>query len=229
MIPSRQNPGDVTRPSAHEPFMNLILLAGGRSKRMGYCKCRACLAGIPLYAYPLRRLRSACRRQLIVENIGSISQEHVPESLVVHDLIQEGGPLAGIHAGLVASDSWLNFVTAADMPFPCPSLVTAMGTYAAERGMDIVYPDMDGLLEPLFAVYSRRVAAVALELLRTGHRSIRGLFHDPRLNTGAIDRRFVSRYDDQLLSFFNVNTPEDLIVAELMIRAGEKSLQEECA
>jgi molybdopterin-guanine dinucleotide biosynthesis protein A len=193
--------------------MNLIVLAGGRSERMGYRKVDARLAGFPLYSYPLRRLQSICEHQLIVENDGVIEQAYAPGSLIVHDMIPGGGPLAGIHAGLVASDSWFNFVIGADMPFACPALAAAMGKHAARQGLD--------------AVYSQRVAAVALEQLRTGHRSIRELFHDPRLNVGVIDRRFVVQYDEQLLSFFNVNTPDDLIMAKLIMRSSEKSLQEE--
>ncbi|MHB8070813.1 MAG: molybdenum cofactor guanylyltransferase [Candidatus Cryosericum sp.] len=210
-----------------EPFMNLVVLAGGRSERMGCCKYSTRLAGVPLYAYALRRLAGVCRREYVVENAGLVERDHVPGCLVVHDLIQHGGPLAGIHAGLTASDSWLNFVIAADMPFACPSLVAAMGEYAVERTLDIVYPNIDGLLEPLFAVYSQRVAAAALELLRAGRHSIRELFHDSQLSVGSIDRQFVVKHDERLLSFFNVNTPDDLIMARLMMYESEKSLQEE--
>jgi molybdopterin-guanine dinucleotide biosynthesis protein A len=86
---------------------------------------------------------------------------------------------------------------------------------------------VDGLLEPLFAVYSQRVAEMALELLHAGRRSIRELFRDPRLRVAAVDREFVTRYDEHLLSFFNVNTPDDLIMARLMMHESEKPLQEE--
>lgn len=207
--------------------MNLVVLAGGRSERMGYCKYGACLAGVPLYAYPLRRLEAVCKRQIVVENAGLVEPSYAPGSLVVHDVMSDGGPLAGIQAGLAASDSWFNFVIAADMPFACPSLVAAMADYAVEGNLDIVYPNVDGLLEPLFAVYSQRVTVSALELLHAGHRSIRELFHDPRLNVAAVDREFVVRHDERLLSFFNVNTPDDLIMARLMMHESEKSLQEE--
>jgi molybdenum cofactor guanylyltransferase len=210
-----------------ESFMNLVVLAGGRSKRMGCCKYGARLVGVPLYAYPLRRLAGVCRREFVVENAGLVERDHVPGCLVVHDLIQDGGPLAGIHAGLTESDSWLNFVIAADMPFASPSLVAAMGEYATEQSLDIVYPNIDGLLEPLFAVYSQRVGAAALDLLHAGHHSIRELFRDSRLSVGSIDRQFVVKHDERLLSFFNVNTPDDLIMARLMMHESEKSLQEE--
>lgn len=227
MATYRQSSPRIDGVSTGRPSMNLVVLAGGRSERMGYCKYETLLGDAPLYAYPLQRLQSVCRRSIIVENAGTVRRECASGCRIVCDLIQNGGPLAGIHAGLVASDSWLNFVVAADMPFVCPSLVAAMGRYAVDQELDIVYPAIDGLLEPLFAVYSQGVAEVALELLHAGHRSIRELFRDLRLNVRAIDKQFVAKYDDRLLSFFNVNTPDDLIVAKLMMRVSEKSLQEE--
>jgi hypothetical protein len=47
------------------------------------------------------------------------------------------------------------------------------------------------------------------------------------LGAGAIDGQFAMRYDMKLMSFFNVNTPDDLIMARLMMHAREKSLREE--
>jgi len=223
----RQTSSDMSGVPVGVPFMNLVVLAGGRSERMGYCKHGTCLAGVPLYAYPLRRLRFVCRHEIVVENAGLVEERYAPGSLIVRDRIQGGGPLAGIHAGLTASDTWFNFVIAADMPFACASLAVAIADYAVEGNLDIAYPNVDGLLEPLFAVYSQRVAEVALELLRAGRRSIRELFRDPRLRVAAVDRQFVTRYDEHLLSFFNVNTPDDLIMARLMMHESEKPLQEE--
>lgn len=113
------------------------------------------------------------------------------------------------------------------MPFASPQLAGAMEAYALANKLDIVYPNIDGLLEPLFAVYSQRVVSIARALLDTGRRSVRELFASTRLSVGVVDRRFVMRYDKKLMSFFNVNTPDDLIMATLMMHAIEKSLQEE--
>jgi len=145
----------------------------------------------------------------------------------VQDRIAGAGPLGGIYSGLTASDSWLNLIIAADMPFASPQLAGAMEAYALANKLDIVYPNIDGLLEPLFAVYSQRVVSIARALLDAGRRSVRELLASTRLSVGVVDRRFVTRYDKKLMSFFNVNTPDDLIMATLMMHAIEKSLQEE--
>lgn len=206
--------------------MNLIVLAGGRSERMGRSKCCMELSGRSLFEYPLLALGRLYSQCIVVENEGSINSCSVP-CILVQDRIAGAGPLGGIYTGLAASDSWLNFVIAADMPYASPQLAGAMEAYALRNKLDIVYPNIDGLLEPLFAIYSLRVVSVARALLDAGRHSVRELFASARLSVGAIDRQFAVRYDEKLMSFFNVNTPDDLIMARLMMHAREKSLQEE--
>jgi molybdopterin-guanine dinucleotide biosynthesis protein A len=208
--------------------MNLVVLAGGCSRRMGLPKYCLSLAGIPLYEYPLRRLGALYQRHIIVENKGLIRADGKPKQLVVGDLVADAGPLGGIYSGLRASDAQLNMVVGADMPFVSPSLAKAMGRRARAQDLDILVPNIDGLLEPLFAIYSSRVTNVAAGLLASGIRSVRELFRNESLRIGFIDRAYGMHYDRRLLSFFNVNTPDDLIMAQLMMHAGEKSIEEEC-
>ncbi|HWQ21396.1 MAG TPA: molybdenum cofactor guanylyltransferase [Clostridia bacterium] len=207
--------------------MNLVLLAGGRSQRMGRPKCNMELSGRLLFEYPVLALDGLCSRCIVVANDGSIDPGDV-SCILVHDLIAGAGPLGAIYTGLAASDSWLNLVVAGDMPCASPQLAAAMETYALRNGLDIVYPNIDGLLEPLFAIYSKRVVTVARALLDAGRRSVRELYASASLRVGVVDRQFVTRYDRKLTSFFNVNTPDDLIMARLMMHVREKSLQEEC-
>lgn len=214
-------------PVSPESLMNLIVLAGGRSRRMGLPKYCLSLAGVPLYEYPLRRLGALYECCIVVENKGLIPACGKPERLVVGDVVADAGPLGGIYSGLRASDAPLNMVVGADMPFVCPVLAQAMARRARAEEMDILVPNIDGLLEPLFAVYSSRVVGVAAELLASGLHSVRELFRHESLHIGFIDRLYCEHYDRRLLSFFNVNTPDDLIMARLMMRAGEKSIEEE--
>ncbi|MCX6062732.1 MAG: molybdenum cofactor guanylyltransferase [Caldiserica bacterium] len=207
--------------------MNLVVLAGGRSRRMGLPKYCLSLAGVPLYEYPLRRLGALYQRHIIVENKGLIPADGESKRLVVGDLVGDAGPLGGIYSGLQVSDAPLNMVVGADMPFVSSSLAQAMGRRARAEDFDILIPNIDGLLEPLFAIYSSRVTKIAAELLASGIRSVRELFRNESLHIGFIDRAYCEQYDKRLLSFFNVNTPDDLIMARLMMRAGEKSTEEE--
>jgi len=146
---------------------------------------------------------------------------------VVCDAVPDEGPLGGIWSGLGASASAVNLVMGADMPCGSPTLAQAMEQRAVSEGLDILYPSIDGLVEPLFATYSQRVADIAGELLAAGRHSVRDLFKCSDLSVGIVDRAFVQQFDEELASFFNVNTPDDLVMAEHMLSRREKCLQEE--
>src|SRR5450830_2151852 len=154
-------------------LMNLVVLAGGRSRRMGLPKYCLSLAGISLYEYPLRRLGALYQRHIIVENKVLISADGKPERLIVGDLVVDAGPLGGIYSGLRASDAALNMVVGADMPFVSSSLAQAMGKRAYAQDLDILVPNIDGLLEPLFAIYSSRLSQYQSENMASIIRSVR--------------------------------------------------------
>lgn len=221
-LPSDEMQSDKTSP------LNLIVLAGGHSSRMGSCKYCMRLEDHPLHVYPWSRLGCLFQRLIMVENAGMIAAQDLPAgSMVVPDLIAGVGPLGGIYTGLTASDTWLNFVVAADMPFAVMLLAQAMTKYARQNELDVLYPWIDGLSEPLFAVYSKKAAAAARNMIAAGRYSIQELFDDPALKIDHVGRQFVMRYDQHLSSFFNINVPDDLVMAELMMHLREKSLQEE--
>lgn len=207
--------------------MNLIVLAGGQSRRMGSSKYCISLAGVPLYEYPLRLLGDLYDRQIIVENKGLVHVDDRQRWLIAHDIVEDAGPLGGIYSGLSASDALLNMVVGADMPFVCPQLAQAMSDRARAQNLDVLAPDIDGFLEPLFAIYSHRVTVVAADLLASGIRGVRALFQSESLRVGFVDRVYCEYYDKRLLSFFNVNTPDDLRRAEQIMQVEEKSRGEE--
>lgn len=206
--------------------MNLVVLAGGRSRRMGLPKYRLRLGGMCLYEYPLRCLDDLYDRAVIVENEGLIQADEQQGRVVVQDIVPDAGPLGGIYSGLRASDAWLNLTVGADMPFVSRDLARAMDEQALRRHLDILVPNIDGLLEPLFSVYSLDVAAVAGSLLAAGIHEVRALFQSRMLRVGFVDRAYCERYDKRLLSFFNVNTPDDLVRADQIMHE-EKNRQEE--
>ncbi len=219
---------EVSDAEQGEKPVNLIILAGGRGTRMGTShKHEMMLAGKSLYDHVLDRIAPVCDSIIVVgssDNTAGLARPHVR---VVCDAVPGEGPLGGIWSGLRASSSALNLIMGADMPCGSPTLAQAMEQRAITASLDILYPSIDGLVEPLFAIYSRRVADIAGELLAAGRHSVRGLFKCPELNIGIVDRTFVQQYDAKLASFFNVNTSDDLVMAEYMLTRRKKCLQEE--
>ena len=134
----------------------------------------------------------------------------VPGRVVV-DQYPGFGPLAGIHAGLSAANNDLALVVAADMPFVNVTLLQHMIGLA--RGYDGVVPYVQdphktiGGLEPLHALYRRSCLPAIAKHLAANDRQAFCFFEEVRIR--AVSFEEIRTYDPRLLSFFNVNTPED--------------------
>jgi molybdopterin-guanine dinucleotide biosynthesis protein A len=115
------------------------------------------------------------------------------------------GSLMGIYSGLKAARYSHALAVACDMPFLSLSLLRYMLPLA--DGHDVVIPRLDGLMEPLHAVYGKACLPPMRRLLDQGHRQIIAFFDKVRVRyVGAGE---VEPLDPRRLSFVNVNTPED--------------------
>ena len=193
------------------------ILAGGQSLRMGR-KNKALLeiGGRSLLAEIIFRLRPLFGEIMI---IGAGAEGYAPFGLPVHgDLRPGSGSLGGILTALSRSSEPLTFCVACDMPFLSPALVSRLLARAGE-GWDAVIPRLREGLEPLCAVYAVSLVPRIEEVLDGGERRIRRILDDSR--TLYIEEDELRGFDPGLLSFVNVNTPEDLERARAM---GEKAL-----
>jgi molybdopterin-guanine dinucleotide biosynthesis protein A len=87
---------------------------------------------------------------------------------------------------------------------------------------DVVVPRIDGLLEPLHAVYSRDCLTPIKELIDKDKLEVLHLFN--LVKTRYVGKDEITKFDPQCLSFFNVNTPDDLIKAKNLIEQEEQCL-----
>lgn len=193
-----------------------IILAGGKAQRLGQDKLKEIVGRKSLLDVALSHARRVCNDTIIVT-----SQERTlptNESMgvkVVRDLFHAKGPLAGVYTGLAASDRFYNLVLAADMPF----LNDALLTYMIQSAMsyDLVVPDVDGLVEPLHAVYSKNCLTPIRYLLKEDEFSLHKLI--PLVKVRRISTAEIDRFDPQHLSLFNINTRADLERARQMAKA----------
>ncbi len=194
--------------------MNVIVLAGGRSRRMGRDKASLTFLGLPLAVQVVERLRPCARRIIVVANDGA---PYLPPGIeVVSDLYRGRGPLGGLHAGLAASDAELNLVAACDLPFADPSVALLLA--ACLGGADAAVPVVRGRPQPLHAVYRRRCLAAVEEHLEAGHSSLVGLLE--RLEVRWVGEEELRALGDPELVFLNVNTPQDVQAALALARTG---------
>ena len=190
------------------PDVSGIVLAGGRSLRLGVNKAFVKVGGIPLIERVLERLN-----RLSDDVLAATSDTEGCMDLgvkVVEDVWPGMGTLGGIYSGLLAARYERALVVGCDMPFLNAPLLRYM--ILLSEDYDVVIPNLDGLLEPLHAVYSKASLKPIERLLRAGDLRITHFLLEVRVR--YVDRSEVELLDPELLSFFNVNTPEDLQQAQ---------------
>lgn len=92
-----------------------VILAGGKSSRMGTNKALRELDGLPLIAHVARTMQHVFKRVLIVAD--DAEPYRFLRLPIYPDIFKDSGPLGGIHAGFVYSGAKSIFVAACDTPF----------------------------------------------------------------------------------------------------------------
>jgi molybdenum cofactor guanylyltransferase len=187
-----------------------IILAGGRSSRLGREKLAEVIAGKSLIERAISRLSALSQEILIVisqkQARSSLPSYTYPEAKTVVDLYPETGSLIGIYTGLVHSSNFLNLVVACDMPFLNLELLRYMVKIAP--GFDVVIPRIGNEMEPLHAVYSKNCTGPMENLIGQGNLKITGFFDSVKVK--YVGEEELDRFDPEHLSFFNINTEADL-------------------
>jgi molybdopterin-guanine dinucleotide biosynthesis protein A len=185
-----------------------IILAGGRSLRLGYDKILETVGSRSLLEIVVDSITSLCGDIIIVTAEGrSISPPgHHPGMQIVTDIYAGKGPLGGIYTGLHISNTYCNLVVAADMPFLNRELLHYM--IELIDGYDIVTPRVEGKVEPLHSVYTRDCLKVIEQMFERDELGVHKLL--PLVNARYVEVDEIVRFDPEQLSFFNVNTEKDL-------------------
>jgi molybdopterin-guanine dinucleotide biosynthesis protein A len=139
---------------------------------------------------------------------------------VIVDIYSGKGALGGIYTGLASVDSFYSLVVGCDMPFLNRDLLCYLIDIAPN--FDVVVPRIDGLLEPLHAVYSRDCLAPIKKLMDKDELGILQLFN--LVKTRYVGKDELAKFDPRGLSFFNVNTLDDLRKAKDLIWQEEQCL-----
>ena len=169
------------------------------------------VGGIPIILREAEALREVFGEVLVVAKdtapYEGLGLRIIPDAGRFRDV---DGPITGLYTALMEIKYGYVFVAACDMPFIEPELVRWLTGLA--NGDNLVIPEVDGLIEPLFGLYPRSALPVFAEALERGVRRIRDLFE--KLDVTYAGGRQMRVYDPGLLSLINVNTPGDLARAE---------------
>jgi molybdopterin-guanine dinucleotide biosynthesis protein A len=196
--------------------ISCIVLAGGKSIRFGHDKILERIGNTNLLEKVISLVDPISTNIIIVtakERALTRIAKH-PKVKIVNDIFPGQGSLGGIYTGLVKSDSFYNLVVAADMPFLNESLLRYMIKVA--DGYDFVLPRVGKWYEPLHAIYSKNCIDPINSILEKGKKIIVELFDYVKVKFIEVEE--IDRFDSKHLSFFNINTKEDLEIAKSIAR-----------
>lgn len=190
-----------------------IILAGGRSSRMGSNKALLALPGESALTF-VERLTSSlsdlCAEVMLVARDEISAREYAFSSpnarrRVVCDQVPDQGPLMGLYSGLQAVSCSHALVLAVDLPFVRPALLTWLRTFPLSE--EALVPRVQGIPQVLLARYPRSFLPTIEACLRAGRRDPRALLD--RVPVRFLEEEQVRAIDPDLRSFVNINTPED--------------------
>lgn len=182
--------------------MTGIILAGGKSRRMGVNKSFLNIGKTTIIDSILKVYKEIFSEIIIVTN-NPKDYEYCGVRLE-RDIIPDCGPLGGIFTGLKLAVNQYCFIAACDMPFIDEDIIRHI---SGVKGYDVVVPTIGGRYEPLFALYSKTCLAVLENQLLKRSLSVRDLYE--RCSVKELKSEELGREDIISLCFTNVNTPED--------------------
>jgi len=190
-----------------------VLLAGGKSRRMGEDKKTLVVGGQTLLHRCLGVLCSIFHEVIIV-----IAQDSPPldvNTRVVRDLVPDCGSLGGVYTGLTQATTPFIFAVACDMPFLDQAVIAQFTSRRATA--DIVMARLAGQLHPMHALYSKKCLLGLEQMILAQQLKIQELMSRASLRVQYITEADLLTIDPSWRSFHNVNTPADLVAARALL------------
>jgi molybdenum cofactor guanylyltransferase len=185
------------------PDASAIVLAGGKSSRMGRPKALLPFDNEPLIVHIARALGRLFGEMVIV---AAPEQELPPlPAILARDAVPYQGPVGGIYYGLKAASRKFCFVTSCDVAFLNAPLISHL--MSRIPNYHVVVPYWQERLQPLHAAYRRSVLPLLEGQLERGE--LRPVYLFDRVPTCKIGEDEIRRFDPEGLSFFNMNTTDD--------------------
>ncbi len=195
-----------------------IILAGGRSRRLGRDKAVESVGGQPLIQRVIHRLSQVTSEIVVVVADQTQADQFALDQgqRVTQDLYLGKGSLGGIFSGLTAARQEWSLVVACDMPFLNLELLRYL--MSRREGFVAVVPVLEGRPEPTHALYSKACLLPMEQRLMADDLKISGFYDQVRVD--YVDEEEIVCLDPDCLSFFNVNSPPDLEKALALVAQG---------
>lgn len=192
-----------------------IILSGGKSKRMGLNKSLLKIGDQTIIERTAELMKGLFARVLLITN--SPDEYKFLGLEIFEDIYKNVGPIAGIHSGLVHSDTKKNFIIFCDMPFVDKGVIEYIINYKTDKLITIA--KSDGFIQQLCGLYSGKVLPEIVKLIEEDKSIKANAEHQKKcrckvlqlvenLNAEIIDiANEYDRYEEGM--FLNMNSPED--------------------
>lgn len=191
-----------------------IILAGGKSTRMGVDKSLLKIGNQTIIERITKLMLELFSEVMIVaNNFESYFFLNIP----IHtDIYKNVGPIAGIHAGLVNSNTEKNFVISCDIPLMTKETIQFIVEYPTQK--QLVVTKADGFVQQLCGIYSKKVLPVIEKNIEDEGIEVR---HSDQKRRGCKVLRLVNQLDSEIIdienefqnyipgTFFNMNNPAE--------------------
>ncbi len=185
-----------------------VILAGGRATRLGGAnKALLEIGGRTVLQRVVDALHPLVNQTIVVGHLAD--DVDVPGLEVVIDCLPERSTLGGIYTGLQAVRNEVALIVGCDMPFLSTDLFRKIA--ALSEGYDLAVPRVHAHLEALHAAYRKSCLPAMERAIQEGSFKIVNFYSSVRVR--ELSPAEVEAVDPELLSFFNINTPEDLAKA----------------
>ena len=191
--------------------INLYILAGGKSSRIGKDKGLLELQNKLLVEHVVERLKPAVNKLFIVTSNSEYKKFGYE---LVEDKIKNAGPSAGIQSALLHTDQKKIFVVSCDMPFVKSAALKYL--LSVSETYEITVPMFKEKLEPLFGIYSKSCLPRWEELMQSGTLKLQSLIEQFNFQKIKVDSNPL--FDD--IMFTNLNTQTDFMNALIRLKHG---------
>ena len=196
-----------------------VILAGGAASRYGgRPKGLERVGGRRVIDRVADALRASSDELMLIANDPG-ARDWMPGIPVAADVRTNCGSLGGIHAAIVRARSPV-LVVAWDMPFVPSGLLEALRRTGAVADAAVPESGSRRGMEPLCAFYTAACVPAIERRLDAGDRRVISFFDDVRVE--RLPESEVRRFGDPAVMFMNVNTPDDLALAERYAADGER-------
>lgn len=181
----------------NRPMITGVIVAGGKSSRMGMDKGAICLGNKYLIEYAIEALQPFCSKLLINTQNEWYTQFGYP---LVKDIIKDCGPMGGIYSSLLKAETQYIVALACDMPFVSAPIIEKLIDNL--HIYDCVVPRVGNKYEPLCAIYSKTILPALEQHIKTANYALHELITES-------SHHFVD-FENEAEAFMNLNTLNDL-------------------